>query len=129
MRSATLKILLNNYDKPFEITVTNFLFEYGVGKEKWGNEDLVLQYAFKVFTMEQMNLFKTYMRNIAPYLDTMKNIKEIQIEIVDNEDPNDKLFMTFKQGEFENFNMIYVIDHNPRIMVAFNVNPPKESLE
>ena len=90
-----------------------FLFEYGVGKEKWGNEDLVLQYAFKVFTMEQMNLFKTYMRNIAPYLDTMKNIKEIQIEIIDNKDPNDKLFMMYFSlyffDTFSNFTSTFFI--------------------
>ena len=51
MREITLKLYLKDYDNPFTITVDHFQFEYGIGKEKWGENDLILQYAFKTLNL------------------------------------------------------------------------------
>lgn len=121
MKQIIFKLSLTNHNTPFEITINNFLFEYGIGKEKCGSKDLTLQYALKIQGLKEMNIIKNYIENIAPYLTNDNNIKEIQIKIINDEDNNENIDIVIKQNEFENFNMTYVIDNNPRVMITFSI--------
>ena len=68
-----------------------------------------------------MSIFKNYIENLASYITSDTNIKEIQIKITNNEDVDENIDLIIKQGEFENFNMAYVIDNNPRVMITFSL--------
>ena len=120
MREITLKLYLKDYDNPFTITVDHFQFEYGIGKEKWGENDLILQYAFKTLNLNCIKDFQSYLIQLSQILHDSNQIEEMQFIIVDKDNPDNIEYYSFKQGEFSNFNAQYVIDQNPRIMFAFN---------
>lgn len=135
MRTLTLKLFLNNVESPFEITINEFLFDYGIGKEKWGNNELALQVAVKTFDPLSIKLFQKYLLELQPHLYSSQNIKEVEIKIENDEMSNfylhDRInkekvqIYNFQSYEFTNFHAMYVNDSNPRFMLAFTILPQK----
>ena len=133
MRTLTLRLFLNNVESPFEISINEFLFDYGIGKEKWGNNDSALQAAIKTFNPISIKLFQEYLAQLRPYLHSAKDIKEIEIQIDNDEMSNFYLYdymniektkiYKFSSYQFINFNAMYVNDSNPRFMLAFTIIP------
>lgn len=123
-RKITLKIFLKNIIDPFEITANkDFLLDYGIGKEKWGDKDLTLQYAFKVYDNDMFPYFKEYLLNLSNYLTDTSQIEKIEFEIIDLDNKDNNICYSFQNNEFFNLHMNYVIDFLPRFMMAFNVVP------
>lgn len=119
MKNAIVRLFLENQNLPFEVQVEDFIFEYGLGKEKWGSKELVLQYAFKTHDNDSIKKFKNFILKLAPYLQDIKDLQKIQIEIIDKDDFNNSQIFSYEKNEFSNFNIMYVIDNNPRLMMAF----------
>lgn len=123
MKVIIINLIINN--TKYELLIDNFSFEYGIGPAKVGEKNLVLQYSLKIFGENCMKSFRKYISNISTIFNDPEQLDQIKIQIVDNTN-NKSECLIFNKNDFSNFNMMYVIDANPKGAISFEPILSKE---
>jgi hypothetical protein len=116
MKVIIINLIINN--TRHELLIDNFSFEYGIGPAKVGEKNLVLQYSLKIFGENCMKTFRQYVSNISTIFNDPEQLDQIEIQIVDKTNNNSECLI-FNKNDFSNFNMMYVIDANPKGAISF----------
>lgn len=124
MRTGIFRLYTQATKDPYELTIQdNFSFSYGFGQEQWGTRDLVYRADFTTFNKESINLLEQYILELFPHINQTNDIKEIQIELLNHNDPSLNELYKFTTNQIENFNIIRSIDniHAICFKISFNV--------
>lgn len=124
MKTGIFKLYLYTSEKPYELIMEdNFIFQCGFGYEQWGTRDLVYRAEFNTFNKEHIELLENYVLELFPYIHKTNDIKEIQIEILNHQNPDLNELYTFTTNQIENFNIIRSIDNDHPICfrISFNI--------